>query len=1050
MDHEPQTFLYDAFISYRHTEPDITIAKKLMDSLEGYKAPGYIAKKSGIKIIKRIFRDREELPTTTDLSESILNALKSSKFLIVICSPRTPESKWVNKEIEIFKELRGAQYIQALLIEGEPEESFPEPLHYETKHIINPDGSYTEQFKELELLAADIRTDELKGKNRLAYGTSISQDKELLKKSIKLLKTERLRCLAPMFNCRFDELYQRHLRRSMLTIVTVSAVVIAMLSAFGIYVMRVNNQLTKQSNIALKSQSLFLADLSGLELAKGDRVTATMLALEALPKDFAYPERPYVAEAETALWNASHNSLQNYLPKTILKHNSNVNYVVFSPDNSKIITVSEDKIATMWDTASGKQIAQRQDHNTNVIYAEFSPDSSKVVTSTHDASIIWDAETGRRLATLKAPENGNTKAKFSPDGSMLLDYTTFGPNAAIWDTKTGRKRFVLKGMNVVSSAEFSSDGSKIVTTHLSNNSIIWDAKTGKKIIELNGDPNGIETAEFNLDGSKVIAGTCKNDAVIYNAVTGKLLHRLKGHGDLGSANFSPDGSKIITTANDNVIVVWNAATGKVIKQLDNNRNKLHYAHFSPDGKKIAATFSNDMTLFTILWDAASYQEVQRLQSHISHINTEKTPLESQFSPDCSKIAAAYDDKSVIVWDSTVGKEFVKLSGHYGEVYDIQFNKNGNTILTIGSDGKAIIWDALKGRMIKSVFGGYKDWNATFSPNGRNVVVGFDDNTSIIWDITTMKKVARLTGYTSEFNNKGSKLATISGEKTIIIWEAKTGRETARIKSEFKIHQAAFTPDDSKIITFPNRGQNEGQIAVWDATTGKHTAQLYYSQNVNSAEINPDSSQIAVVYSDGKLIIWDTRTGKKLIQYGGVGNYISNCLFSPDGKRYATISVEGPPIIWDAKTGDKVLKLDGHRDEINSIANSADGRYIVTSSDDGTAIIWNADTGKQVRILRGHTPIIESAAFSPNGKMVMTRSNDGTTSIWNIAKGIELERLDGQNATFGPDSRSVVTSLPDGSVIIWPINNLKDLLLEAKNLVKDRKFTPQENKEYFLQ
>ena len=50
----------------------------------------------------RVFRDQEELPIGSDLDDNISGALKESKYLIVICSPRTPESYWVCKEIETF------------------------------------------------------------------------------------------------------------------------------------------------------------------------------------------------------------------------------------------------------------------------------------------------------------------------------------------------------------------------------------------------------------------------------------------------------------------------------------------------------------------------------------------------------------------------------------------------------------------------------------------------------------------------------------------------------------------------------------------------------------------------------------------------------------------------------------------------------------------------------------------------------------------------------------------------------------------------------------
>jgi len=91
-------FRYEAFISYRHVEPDRTWAKWLHTALETYRVPAKLAADRGLpRRIGRVFRDEEELPASADLNAEIESALKDSRFLVVICSPRTPESEWVNR-----------------------------------------------------------------------------------------------------------------------------------------------------------------------------------------------------------------------------------------------------------------------------------------------------------------------------------------------------------------------------------------------------------------------------------------------------------------------------------------------------------------------------------------------------------------------------------------------------------------------------------------------------------------------------------------------------------------------------------------------------------------------------------------------------------------------------------------------------------------------------------------------------------------------------------------------------------------------------------------
>ena len=107
---------YNAFISYRHTEPDMYVAKTLHKMLESFKTPKDILEDHPDlpKGIERVFRDQDELPIASNLSEQITAALEVADFLIVICTPRLPESKWCLSEITNFKRMHGKDHILAV------------------------------------------------------------------------------------------------------------------------------------------------------------------------------------------------------------------------------------------------------------------------------------------------------------------------------------------------------------------------------------------------------------------------------------------------------------------------------------------------------------------------------------------------------------------------------------------------------------------------------------------------------------------------------------------------------------------------------------------------------------------------------------------------------------------------------------------------------------------------------------------------------------------------------------------------------------------------
>ncbi len=112
---------YKAFISYSHS--DENWARWLQRSLEKYKLPKTF-RQSHPELPTRlypIFRDRDELASGGELSESIRRAMEDSDALIVICSPAARASLWVNEEIKRFKASGRGDRIFCLLVSGSPD-----------------------------------------------------------------------------------------------------------------------------------------------------------------------------------------------------------------------------------------------------------------------------------------------------------------------------------------------------------------------------------------------------------------------------------------------------------------------------------------------------------------------------------------------------------------------------------------------------------------------------------------------------------------------------------------------------------------------------------------------------------------------------------------------------------------------------------------------------------------------------------------------------------------------------------------------------------------
>src|SRR5262245_35929399 len=122
--HAPEIeFKYKAFISYSHR--DAHWGDWLHRALERYRVPKKLVRTRGRAgavptSLFPIFRDREELASSADLPEQIKQALEQSAHLVVICSPHSATSRWVNEEILAYKRLGREDQVLAIIVEGEP------------------------------------------------------------------------------------------------------------------------------------------------------------------------------------------------------------------------------------------------------------------------------------------------------------------------------------------------------------------------------------------------------------------------------------------------------------------------------------------------------------------------------------------------------------------------------------------------------------------------------------------------------------------------------------------------------------------------------------------------------------------------------------------------------------------------------------------------------------------------------------------------------------------------------------------------------------------
>lgn len=324
---------FTAFISYRHKPLDAYVASLLHKGLEHYRVPGSIAQKTGKKRLGRMFRDNEELPITSDLTSSIMDALDRSTFLIVVCTPDAPKSPWVLREIEYFLKHHPQNNILTVLAAGVPDESFPALLTTRQQDGVNGELA----GEPVEPLAADVRA------------STRAETKRKLKKEITRLAAAILNCPYDML-CQRERVYRNRIKAG------IAAVTVVTLSTFIAMLLIKNANIQRNLRSAQINQSRYLSDVSARLFESGDRLAAIQVAIAALPDETQ--DRPFVPEAEYALSNAllAYGRGANMYPAMALKTDANIGKIALNQDGSRALILDDNCNIYCFDTATGARL----------------------------------------------------------------------------------------------------------------------------------------------------------------------------------------------------------------------------------------------------------------------------------------------------------------------------------------------------------------------------------------------------------------------------------------------------------------------------------------------------------------------------------------------------------------------------------------------------------------------------------------------------------------------------------------------------------------------
>ena len=338
----------------------------------------------------------------------------------------------------------------------------------------------------------------------------------------------------------------------------------------------------------------------------------------------------------------------------------------------------------------------------------------------------------------------------------------------------------------VNMANFSPDGSCIVTASDGGTAKIWELINGKWQKKTTIRHRGsVSIARFSPDGSCIVTASDAGTVKIHELVAGQWQKKVTiRHGEIvWDARFSPDGSHLVTASEDYNTEIWELdARQWRRKGVISHHDAVNFASFSPDGRHLA-TASDDHTAKIWRRDTAGRWRVKATIRHSDDVFT------ARFSPDSSHFATASADHTSRIWGRAGGWQQKAIIKHSGQVNNANFSPDGNRLATSSDDRTFKIWKFVDGRWLEETTIRPRRWweestrpysfwetNAIFSPDGCHLAISSVSIRTVgIWGLVSgrwqEKVIFRNPDWVNSvsFSPEGSRLVTACANHTAQVW-----------------------------------------------------------------------------------------------------------------------------------------------------------------------------------------------------------------------------------------------------------------------------------------
>jgi WD40 repeat protein len=279
---------------------------------------------------------------------------------------------------------------------------------------------------------------------------------------------------------------------------------------------------------------------------------------------------------------------------------------------------------------------------------------------------------------------------------------------------------------------------------------------------------------------------------------------------------------------------------------------------------------------------------------------------------------------------------------------VRFSADGKYAVAAG--GALILYDLATGNEVRRVMevGGAR-LGLDVSRDGRYALTAHAAETFFhLLELPSLKTMQTFKGHRGNvldvtLSPDNALAASVSVDKTIRLWDVKSGKELREYRDDSHAYSVAFSPDGKRLLTGHAGGPGCRLVRLFDV-----------------------KKQIMIHYCEGHI------------------GTVHRVVFAPDGKTGISAGDDGTIRVWNLDSGKERLKMN-HGAAVNNLTVSPDGRRALSAGDEGRVKLWDLQTGKLVHAFDGHVAGVLGVGFSPDGRQALSSDKVCCVRLWKVAK-----------------------------------------------------------------